>query len=106
HHVLKPLPIRGAERHFDLGGLDRRAQSTGGWTAMEIDALGQASRQEVEGLYTTRTIQVLVLEPAQRLSLVSFVSGNYFRLLGGSAAIGRTFSEPEQREAVAVLSHS
>ena len=88
HYVLKPLPIRGAERHFDLRGLDRRARLTGGWTAMEIDAFRQASRQQVEGLYTVRTIQVLVLEPAQRLGVVSFVSDNYFRLLGGSAAIG------------------
>ncbi len=106
HYVLKPLPIRGAERHFDLRGLDRRARLTGGWTAMEIDAFRQASRQQVEGLYTVRTIQVLVLEPAQRLGVVSFVSDNYFRLLGGSAAIGRTFSEPERREPVVVLSHS
>jgi hypothetical protein len=93
HHVLKTLPIRGAERHFDLEGLDRRAQHTGGWTAPEIEALRQASRQQVEGIYSVHTIQMLLLEPAQRLCLPSFVSGNYFRLLGGSAAIGRTFSE-------------
>ncbi len=106
HYVLKPLPIPGVERHFELTGLDRRAQSTGGWTAMEIDTFRLAGQQQVQGLYTARTIQVLLLEPAQRLSLVSFVSSNYFRLLGGSAAAGRTFSQPEQREPVAVLSRS
>lgn len=89
HHVLKPLSIRGAERHFELKGLDRRAQSTGGWTAVEIDAFRQAAGRHVEGIYTARTIQMLLLEPTQRLSLISFVSGNYFRLLGGQAAIGR-----------------
>jgi len=106
HHVLKPLPIRGADRHFDLTALNTRVQPTGRWTAMEIDTFQQASRQQVEGFYTAGTIQMLVLEPAQRLGLVSFVSGNYFRLLGGNAAVGRTFAEQERREAVAVLSHS
>jgi predicted permease len=105
-HVLKPLPVRGAERHFDLQGLDGRARSTGNWTPTEIDALRQASREQLEGLYSNRTIQVLLLEPEQRLGAISFVSANYFRLLGGSAAAGRTFSDAEQREAVAVLSHS
>jgi hypothetical protein len=99
-HVLKPLPIRGAERHFDLQGLDARARSTGNWTPTEIDALRQASREQVEGLYSTRTMQVLLIEPEQRLGAISLVSANYFRLLGGSAAAGRTFSEPEQRCAV------
>lgn len=105
-YVLKPLPVRGAERHFDVTGRNARAQAMGGWTNAEIDAFRQAPRTQVEGLYTARTVQVLVLTPQQRPSAVSFVSGNYFQLLGGSAAQGRTFSEPEQREPVAVLSHS
>jgi predicted permease len=106
HHVLRPLPVRGAERHFDLRGLDSRAQSTGGWTATEIDALRHAGGQSIEGLFTNRTVQMLVLEPAQRRSLVSFVSGNYFPLLASGAAAGRVFSHPEQREPVAVLSRN
>jgi predicted permease len=105
-HVLKPLPIRGAERHFDIEGLDGRGQSTGNWTAAEIEDLRQAGRQHIEGLYTSRTIQVLLIEPQQRLGVVSFVSGSYFQLLGGSAAAGRAFAAAERREPVAVLSRS
>jgi predicted permease len=106
HYVFRPLSIRGADRHFDLQGLDRRSRSTGGWTAAEIDALRRSGARHVEGLYTARTIQMLVLEPVQRLSMVSLVSGNYFRLLGARTAAGRAFDETEQREPVAVLSRT
>ena len=105
-YVLEPLPIRGAERHFDLSGLDREGRSTGGWTATEIEALREATQGRVEGFYTNRTISVLALEPTQRPGIASFVSGNYFRLLGMNAAVGRTFSEGEEREALAVLSRA
>jgi hypothetical protein len=92
HHVLKPLSIKAPERHFELQGFDQRARSTGGWTAGEIHGLTQASQREIEGFYTNRTIQMLVLEPVQHLSVISFVSHNYFQLLGGGVRIGRTFS--------------
>jgi len=106
HHVLRPLPIRGVERHFDLKGLDRRQESTFGWTAAEIEALRRASRQQVEGLYTCSTIQMLILEPTQRLGLISFVSGNYFGLVDLNPSTGRVFTEADQAEPVAVLSRS
>lgn len=105
-YLLKPLPIRGAERHFDVKGLGSRAQWTGGWTAAELGALRQAGGQLIEGLYTTRSVQVLVLSPEQRLGLASFVSGNYFGLLGGTPSAGRTLTELEQQAPVAVLSRS
>ena len=107
HHVLKPLPIRGAERHFDLRGLNERFRGAGNWTPAEIEMLKAASKDQVEGLYSARMVQVLVLQPAQRLGLVTFASGDYFRLLGGSPVAGRTFTEAEAPASpVAVLSRS
>jgi predicted permease len=107
HHVLKPLPIPGAERHFDLRGVNERFRGSGNWTAGEIELLKSASKDQVEGLYSARMVQVLMLQPAQRLGLVTFVSGNYFRLLGGSPLVGRTFTEADAAASpVAVLSQS
>jgi len=105
-YVLKPLAIDRADRHFDLEGRDANGRSTGSWTRTEIEALQQVDSRIVEGSYASRTIQVLVLEPVQRPSVVSFVSGNYFRLLRAKAAAGRTLSEGEEDEPVIVLSRS
>lgn len=106
NYVLRPLPIRGAERHFTADTVDRRGRSAGGFTATEVDVLRQSAAREVEGLYTSSTLQVLVLSPMQRHSLVTLASGNYFSLLGGQAVRGRALAAGDEREPVAVLSHS
>ncbi len=106
NYVLRPLPIRGAERHFAANTLDSRGRNAGGFTAAEVDVLRESSAREVEGLYTSSTLQVLVLAPMQRQSLVTIASGNYFSLLGGHTSRGRALTVADEREPVAVLSHS
>lgn len=104
NYAVKPLPIRGADRHFSVETFDRYGAHAGGFAPAEVEVLRQGA--EIEGLYTAGTRQVLVLAPAQRHSMVTAVSGNYFRLLGGQAAQGRTLSDSEEREPLAVLSHT
>ena len=60
----------------------------------------------MEGLYASDTFQMLALAPVQRQTMITSVSGNYFPLLGGTAILGRTLSEAEEHEPVAVLSSS
>jgi predicted permease len=105
-YVLKPLPIRGADRHFDITGLDAQARRTGGWSTEELDALRQSARSQIEDLYTASTVQVLLLAPSQRHSLVTYASSNYFQLLGVSPAAGAPLNAANAHEPVAVLSHS
>ncbi len=106
NYALKPMSFRGAERHFSVEGLDGNGRSTSGWSGTEVAALRHSAGNAVEGLYSSDTFQVLALAPLQRQVIVTSVSGNYFHLLGATAAIGRTLSEVEEREAVAVLSSS
>jgi predicted permease len=106
NYVLKPLPIRGAERHFDLNPRNAQMRDTGGWTAPERDALTEATANEVEGFYTAETIQVLLLAPSQRHALATYVSSNYFSLLGAAPLTGRVITAADDGQPVAVLSHS
>ena len=97
HPLLAPRPQaaahtgRGAALRSHRPGSPRSSPPLAGrrWRSRRC---AQASRQQVEGLYSCRTIQMLVLEPVQRLGLISFVSGNYFRLLSGAAGGGARFS--------------
>ncbi|MBL8238078.1 MAG: ABC transporter permease [Bryobacterales bacterium] len=104
NYVLKPLPIRAVERHFDIETRNAKMRNTGGWTAQERDALAHAAAAEVEGFYTAETIQVLLLAPAQRHSLATYVSSNYFSLLGAAPQIGRVITPADEAQPVAVLS--
>ncbi len=106
NYVLKPLPIRGVERHFSVLGFDRNGMSTSGWSSAEVEVLRRSAGRHVEGLYVSDTFQVLALAPVQRQTMITSVSGNYFHLLGGTAVLGRTLSEAEEHESVAVLSSS
>lgn len=104
NYALKQLPVRGAERHFDVEGRNARARGTGSWTFAEIRTLRQNCARQVEGLYGSGTFQVLALQPVQRHAFVNSVTGNYFGLLGGVARLGRVFTEAEEAQPVVVLS--
>lgn len=104
NYVLKPLPIRGADRHFSVLGFNRNARSTSGWSTTEVEALSRSVGPAMEGFYVSDTVQMLAIAPVQQQAMITSVSGNYFRLLGGAAIVGRTLSEAEEREPVAVLS--
>lgn len=106
NYVLKPLRIRGVERHFSVLGYDRHGRPTSGWSTPEVEALRRSVGPEMEGLYVSDTFQVLALTPVQRQAMITSVSGNYFRLLGGAATVGRALSEAEEQDPVAVLSSS
>jgi predicted permease len=107
HYVLAPLPIRGAERHVDLVPRDAQARRVSAWTTDEVDVLRTAAPKELEGVYTVSgLLQVLLLEPQQRHTMVMAVSESFFPLLGGHPAQGRGFTERDQDQAIAVLSDS
>lgn len=104
HFVLRPLPIRGAERHFLIQGRNAEARSTGGFTLAEAEVLRAGSAGAVEALYGSDTIQVPLMAPQQRQVLVTSVTGNYFPLLGGRPQAGRLLQAGDSTEPVAVLS--
>jgi len=106
NYALRPLPVLGFDRHFDITGFDGHGRRAGGWTSAELDTLRQSAAGKVEGIYTANTIQVLLFDPVQRHVLVTTVSGNYFPLLGGVPMMGRVFSDGDERSPLAVLSHS
>jgi predicted permease len=106
NYVLKPLPIRGVDRHFEVLGFDRNGRSTSGWSTPEVEALGRGAGPAMEGFYASDMFQVPAVAPVQRQTMITSVSGNYFRLLGGTAIAGRTLTEAEEHESVAVLSSS
>jgi len=105
NYVLKPMPIRGVERHFDVTGRNSEGRRTGGWTPAEQAVLQEAAADSVEGFYTAETLQMLaMLVPGH--CLVTEVSGNYFALLGGAASRGRVIGEADKNEPVAVISET
>lgn len=106
NYVRKPLAIRGYDRHFTISAFNAESRRTGGWTDAEARVLEQGAAQQVEGLYGGGTIQVLVVAPQQRMSMVTDVYGNYFELLGGVAAMGRLLTAADVEEPVTVLSDS
>ncbi len=106
HFVLKPLPIRGFERHFDIESFDKNSRSAGGWSRAELDVMRQSSIGKIEDFYSMGMMQVLMLTPVQRHGLVTGVSSNFFDLLGGKARMGRTIAASEENQNLAVLSDS
>jgi hypothetical protein len=106
NYLLKPLAIRCVERHFSVSGFDRNGRSTSGWSSSEVEALRRSIGPGMEGLYTSDTFQALAAAPVQRQTIITGVSGNYFRLLGGTAIVGRTLDETLEHDPVAVLSSS
>lgn len=104
--VVKPLPVAGAERHFDLNGRNAEARRISSWTVPEMRLLASGASNQVESLYSYSTFQVLMLKPVQRQVLVSTVSADYFQVLGGRARLGRTFGINEDRLPLVVLSDS
>lgn len=104
NYVLKPLAIRGAERHYRVEGRAENRGGTWGWSEEELGQLQAGTKGMVEGIYTQGTFQTLVVAPVQRQSLVTVVSPNYFSLLGGKARAGRTLAAGDENAPVAVLS--
>ena len=80
NYVLKPLPIRGVDRHFSVLGLDRNARSTSGWSQTEVDALSRSVGLAMEGLYVSDTFQMLAVSPVQRQAMITSVSGYRARI--------------------------
>ncbi len=104
NYVMKPLPIRGVERHFSVLGFDPQGKSASGWSAAEVEALRGGAGPWMEGLYLMDTFQVLAVAPVQRQAMVTSLSASYFPLLGGTARLGRTLGNTDEHEHAAVLS--
>jgi hypothetical protein len=90
NYVLKPLHIRGVERHVSVSGVHQEGGSISSWSSSELEAFRKSAGPEMEGFYASDTFQVLAVAPLQRQTMVTSVSGDYFALLGGTAVLGRT----------------
>jgi predicted permease len=107
--VFRELPIPAADRYVELIDINERNQRSRRWTRDEFDALNRTLESEVEGLYASTSFSASMLEPIRRIVHGQAVSSNYFKLLGAKLALGRTFTEDEERGAgqgnPVVLSH-
>lgn len=105
NYALRPLPIRDPARHYLIEGRDGQARRIGAWTPEEIVQLRQAGRDAFEGIYSfSGLLQVPLMAPLQRPSMVMAVSPDFFAVLGGQPAQGRIFTDEEARLPLAVLS--
>lgn len=105
-YLLKPLPIRAPERHYQLEGKGGDGNTFRSWTEAEFLQLQAAVDRDWEGLYAERTRQAVVMQPHQAKVVISCVSVNFFPLLGIRTAIGRSFDATESRAPLVVLSDS
>jgi macrolide transport system ATP-binding/permease protein len=106
NYVLKPLPIRAADRNFDVVAVTQDGRRGNYWARTEIDALRTVATSAFEGLYTEGTFQIRITEPLLSKAFVNAVTANYFSLLGCRPAVGRLLGEEDDNAAVAVLSDS
>lgn len=104
--VVRPLAIRAPERHYRLEGVGEHGERWRSFTRAEMEQLRQAAPEAWEGLYAERTRQAAVLAPEPRPGFFGAVSANYFDVLGGRTARGRSFQAGEERTPVVVLSDS
>lgn len=104
-YALKPLAIRGAERHFDLSPLGDKNDEVAGWTRAEWAALQAGTSSVVEGLYASSTYAVQTVTPHSRAATVTTFSPNYFSLLGARVWRGRFPGAGEEERPFVVLSH-
>jgi hypothetical protein len=105
NYVLRPLPIRDPQRHYLIEGRDGQAGRIGAWAPEEIAQLQHAGREAFEGIYSfSGLLQVPMMAPSQRPSMVMAVSPDFFAVLGGKPAHGRLFTDEEARTPLAVLS--
>lgn len=105
NYFLRPMEVSGADRQYSLAAYDASGGRISGFNLAEIDALRQAAHGEMEGLFTAHGLTALVHSPVHRQSLVISVSADYFRLMGGTPRLGRTFTADEENQSVTVLSH-
>src|SRR5579871_3962488 len=102
-YVLRPISVRDPSSLFELDWKNR-----GGWFSPTAGQYEQI-RQENPALSETYAARNLELRVTGRVSFGELVSGNYFRMLGVNAALGRTLlpsdSSAPGREPVVVLSY-
>jgi predicted permease len=109
--VLQALPFANSERLVFINGVHRTADGEAfrGASPMEFrDWQAQATRVDPVVAASGSTFTLTGVDAAQRL-FGELVSEDYFSLLGGEAALGRTFTDEEYEIVdgpwVAVLSH-
>jgi predicted permease len=108
-YAFRKLPVPAADRYVKLVETNERNQRFRQWTRDEFDALNRGLESGMEGMYASTDFDASMLEPIRRIVRVQAVSSNYFKLLGAKLALGRTFTEDEERSArqgnPVVLSH-
>lgn len=106
--VLRPLPLRGAERIYQL---DRRAPGLASDSiAYPAMVFFRDNSQAFEAVFAQADSELEFEGEAMRRLQARFVSANYFAKLGAGAAAGRLFGPREAdvrtSEPVAVLAHA
>jgi len=94
-YLLKPLPVKDAERLVAIGTLDQHIDLPHGISWRNYEDLRQMSNVFSDVIaYRLNVVNFDVSGQGER-SFVELVSGNYFFALGVAAAHGRTFAPDE-----------
>jgi predicted permease len=110
--LLRPLPVRDADRLVVLATRQPSSQNLDGVSYADLEDYRASTRSIFEDIsgYSIGPVGLFVEgERAERV-FATWVTGNYFRLLDLSPALGRWIGtrdvSPDRGEAVAVLGHS
>ena len=107
NYVLKPMPIRGADRNHYIETVDRQGRRSSSWSYQQFRQLQAASAEAFEGLYGENLVQTAILRPVRAEAFVSFVSPGYFMLTGARLFAGRFLTAEEETDGnYLLLSHS
>jgi len=95
--LLRRLPFRTPDRiAFLWASPDRNARSAGA-SFVEVQDWARLNRTfENVAIYDETSLNLLTPQGAERID-AEMVSASYFPMLGASAALGRTFSDDEDR---------
>jgi len=102
-YVLRPVAVRDPYSLYQLGFKDRHGENLG----FTLDQFGDLRRQDA--IAEAFAFQPLFAHRFDAPFIGTLVSGNYFTMLGGTAALGRVLTETDVaapgQGAVIVLSH-
>lgn len=102
--LLRPLPFANADRLAVLAARNPAANLTAVSYPNFLDWQAQASSTTFEGLAFIRGRgTTLTLPEGPRTLIVGLASPGFFRVLGEQAAMGRTFTETEERDGAHVV---
>src|SRR5437868_8367220 len=103
--LLRPLPVANPDRLYALSregiGFDGRLQTFGGWAYPAFQLMRAAVKQDAELMavsYAERTDLTYKSDDEMEKAYLQYISGSMFSSLGIRPALGRLFTENDDRQ--------